>query len=170
MYRIQSVSTSKGSPTLVMIDETAPMLEHPMFRDEFIKGLQEGRKKRQAFLCAFQQPTFIEKIGMGDVVRGQCPTKIFFPNDQAMPQDYAGWSLTPRELSFILGREFKHLSHAILVKRDRESVILDIDLSGLGPYLRLYSSGNKDVLLAEQLKQQFPDQGRFVKAFVEHFQ
>ena len=169
MYRIQSVATAKGTPSLVMIDETAPMLEHPMFKNEFIKGLQEGRKKRQAFLCAFQQPSFLEKAGLGDVVRGQCKTKIFFPNPQAMPADYAGWSLSPRELSFILGKEF-NLPHAILIKRDRESVILDIDLSGLGPYLRLYSSGNKDVLLAEQLKQQFPDQRQFVKAFFEHFQ
>ena len=169
MYRIQSVATAKGTPSLVMIDETAPMLEHPMFKDEFIKGLREGRKKRQAFLCAFQQPSFLENAGLGDVVRGQCPTKIFFPNDQAMPVDYAGWSLTPRELSFILGKEF-NMPHGILIKRDQESVILDIDLSGLGPYLRLYSSGNKDVLLAEQLKRQFPDQQQFVKAFLEHFQ
>ena len=50
MHRIQSESTETGTPALVMIDETAPMLKHEMFRDAFIKGLQEGRKKRQAYL------------------------------------------------------------------------------------------------------------------------
>lgn len=44
MHRIQSESTETGAPALIMIDETAPMLKHEMFRDNFIKGLQEGRK------------------------------------------------------------------------------------------------------------------------------
>ena len=50
---------------MIMIDETAPMLEHPMFRESFIVGLREGRKKRQAFLCAFQQPKFLDENGLG---------------------------------------------------------------------------------------------------------
>ncbi|MFR8205207.1 MAG: hypothetical protein ACLU99_01895 [Alphaproteobacteria bacterium] len=62
-----------------MIDETAPMLKHPMFRDYFAIGLQEGRKKRQAYLCAFQQPNIIDKLGVGEVIRGQCQTVYLFP-------------------------------------------------------------------------------------------
>ena len=54
MHRIMSETGDSGGPSLIMIDETAPMLKHPMFRDYFIIGLQEGRKKRQAYLCAFQ--------------------------------------------------------------------------------------------------------------------
>ena len=44
MHRIQSETGETGVPSLIMIDETAPMLKHPMFRDYFIIGLQEGRK------------------------------------------------------------------------------------------------------------------------------
>jgi len=155
---------------MIMIDETAPMLEHPMFRESFIVGLREGRKKRQAFLCAFQQPNFLEAKGLGDAIRGQCQTVIFFRNPQATEKDYASWNLSPREMNFILGKEFADSKYAILVSRPavHESVILDVNLSGLGPYLKIYSSGNKHVLLAEQLKAQLgDDQHAFLQTYLD---
>ncbi len=169
MYRIQTLSTVMGTPSLIMIDETAPMLEHPMFKDSFIVGLREGRKKRQAYLCAFQQPRFLDDNGLGDVIRGQCQTVIFFRNPQANPSDYATWNLTPREMNFILGKEFVDRKYAILVSRPaiHESVILDVDLSSLGPLLKIYSSGNKSVILAERLAKQIQDSDALVQAYLE---
>lgn len=143
-----------------MIDETAPMLKHPMFRDQFMIGLQEGRKKRQAYLCAFQQPNIVDSLGLGELIRGQCQTEIFFRNLQGTEEDYENWRLTPTEQDFVFGRAFKDLKFAVLIKRPsvNESVILDVNLGGLGPYLKLYSSGRKHVLLAEQLMKEFgPD-------------
>ncbi len=169
MHRIQTLSTLKGTPSLIMIDETAPMLEHPMFKDSFIVGLREGRKKRQAYLCAFQQPKFLDDNGLGDVIRGQCQTVIFFRNPQANASDYATWNLTPREMNFILGKEFVDRKYAILVSRPaiHESVILDVDLSGLGPYLKIYSSGNKNVLLAEKLQRELSDTDQIVQEYLK---
>jgi len=169
MHRIQTLSTLKGTPSLIMIDETAPMLEHPMFKDSFIVGLREGRKKRQAYLCAFQQPKFLDDNGLGDVIRGQCQTVIFFRNPQANPSDYATWNLTPREMNFVLGKEFVDSKYAILVSRPaiHESVILDVDLSGLGPYLKIYSSGNKNVLLAEKLQRELSDTDQIVQEYLK---
>ncbi len=169
MHRIHTLATAMGTPSLIMIDETAPMLEHPMFKESFIVGLREGRKKRQAFLCAFQQPRFLDDNGLGDVIRGQCQTVIFFRNPQANPSDYATWNLTPREMNFIMGKEFADRKYAILVSRPaiHESVILDVNLSGLGPYLKVYSSGNKSVLLAEQLSKQIQDNDALVQAYLE---
>ena len=154
---------------MIMIDETAPMLEHEMFKESFIVGLREGRKKRQAFLCAFQQPKFLDDHGLGDVIRGQCQTVIFFRNPQANASDYATWNLTPREMNFILGKEFVDRKYAILVSRPaiHESVILDVDLSGLGPYLKIYSSGNKNVLLAEKLQRELSDTDQIVQEYLK---
>ncbi len=169
MHRIHTLATQKGTPTMIMIDETAPMLEHEMFKDSFIVGLREGRKKRQAFLCAFQQPKFLDDHGLGDVIRGQCQTVVFFRNPQANPADYASWNLSPREMNFVMGKEFANHKYAILVSRPaiHESVILDVDLSGLGPYLKVYSSGNKNVLLAEQLSAQLNDTDALVQAYLQ---
>lgn len=169
MHRIHTLATQKGTPSLIMIDETAPMLEHEMFKESFIVGLREGRKKRQAFLCAFQQPRFLDDHGLGDVIRGQCQTVIFFRNPQANPSDYESWNLSPREMNFIMGKEFADRKYAILVSRPaiHESVILDVDLSGLGPYLKVYSSGNKNVMLAEQLAMQLNDTDAVVQAYLQ---
>ncbi len=72
-------------------------------------------------------------------------------------------------MNFIMGKEFADHKYAILVSRPaiHESVILDIDLSGLGPYLKIYSSGNKSVLLAEQLSRQIGDTDALVQAYLE---
>ena len=157
MHRIQSETGETGVPSLIMIDETAPMLKHPMFRDYFMIGLQEGRKKRQAYLCAFHQPNIIDTLGVGEVIRGQCQTVIFFRNPQATPEDYANWNLTQREIDFIFGKSYRDFPYAILLSRPAtgESVILDVDLSGLGPYLKLYNSGRKNVLLVEELIKEY---------------
>ena len=165
MHRIMSETGDTGVPSLIMIDETAPMLKHPMFRDYFIIGLQEGRKKRQAYLCAFQQPNIIDKLGVGEVIRGQCQTIIFFRNPQAMPEDYANWNLTQREIEFIFGKSYRDFPYAILLSRPAtgESVILDVDLSGLGPYLKLYNSGRKNVLLVEELIKEYGEENFVTK-------
>ncbi len=157
MHRIQSETGETGVPSLIMIDETAPMLKHPMFRDYFMIGLQEGRKKRQAYLCAFQQPNIIDKLGVGEVIRGQCQTVLFFRNPQAMPEDYATWNLTQSELDFVFGRSYRDFPYAILLSRPAtgESVILDVNLGALGPYLKLYNSGRKNVLLVESLIKEY---------------
>jgi len=157
MHRIQGETGETGVPSLIMIDETAPMLKHPMFRDYFIIGLQEGRKKRQSYLCAFQQPNVIDKLGVGEVIRGQCQTVIFFRNPQARLEDYVNWNLTQNEMDFIFGKTYRDFPYAILLSRPAtgESVILDVNLGGLGPYLRLYNSSRKNVLLVEQLIKEY---------------
>ncbi len=165
MHRIQSETGETGVPSLIMIDETAPMLKHEMFKDYFIKGLQEGRKLRQAYLCAFQQPNIIEKLGVSEAIRGQCQTIIFFKNPQAMEEDYAIWNLTQSELDFIFNRSYKESKYAILLSRPvtGESVILDVNLSSLGPYLKLYNSGRQNVLLVEQLIKEYGEENFVTK-------
>ena len=165
MHRIQAETGETGVPSLIMIDETAPMLKHPMFRDYFIIGLQEGRKKRQAYLCAFQQPNIVDKLGVGEVIRGQCQTVIFFRNPQAQVEDYANWNLTQSELDFIFGKSYRDCPYAILLSRPvtGESVVLDVNLGGLGKYLRIYNSGRKNVLLVQQLIKEYGEDGFVTK-------
>ncbi|MBO7556301.1 MAG: hypothetical protein J6T72_02760 [Alphaproteobacteria bacterium] len=165
MHRIQSETGETGVPSLIMIDETAPMLKHPMFRDYFIIGLQEGRKKRQAYLCAFQQPNIIDSLGVGEAIRGQCQTVLFFRNPQARAEDYVNWNLNQREMDFIFGKSYREFPYAILLSRPAtgESVILDVDLSGLGPYLKIYNSSRKNLLLVEDLIKQYGEENFVTK-------
>jgi len=153
LHRINNITVSGGNPSLIMIDETAPMLENKMFRDNFIAGLQEGRKNRQAYMVAFQRANVLDKLGIGDVVRGQAQTVLFFRNPAADAKDYANWNLNPLEMAFIQGKAYPNLKRAVLLSRpvNGESVILNTELGGLGNMLRLFESGRSSVLLAEEL-------------------
>lgn len=153
LHRINNITVSGGNPSLIMIDETAPMLENKMFRDNFITGLQEGRKNRQAYMVAFQRANVLDKLGVGDVVRGQAQTVMFFRNPAADASDYAHWNLNPLEIAFIQGKAYPNLKRAVLLSRpvNGESVILNTELGGLGNLLRLFESGRSSVLLAEEL-------------------
>lgn len=153
LHRINNITVSGGNPSLIMIDETAPMLENKMFRDSFIAGLQEGRKNRQAYMAAFQRANVLDKLGIGDVVRGQAQTVLFFRNPGADLADYSHWNLNPLEMAFIQGRAYPNLKRALLLSRPvtGESVILNTELGGLGNMLRLFESGRSSVLLAEEL-------------------
>ena len=153
LHRINNITVSGGNPSLIMIDETAPMLENKMFRDNFIAGLQEGRKNRQAYMVAFQRANVLDKLGIGDVVRGQAQTVLFFRNPAADLSDYEKWNLNPLEMAFIQGKAYPNLKRAVLLSRpvNGESVILNTELGGLGNMLRLFESGRSSVLLAEEL-------------------
>ena len=157
LHRINNITVSGGNPSLIMIDETAPMLENKMFRDNFITGLQEGRKNRQAYMVAFQRANVLDKLGIGDVVRGQAQTVLFFRNPAADASDYQYWNLNPLEIAFIQGKAYPNLKRAVLLSRPvtGESVILNTELGGLGGLLRLFESGRSSVLLAEELYKQY---------------
>jgi len=159
LHRINNVTVSGGNPSLIMIDETAPMLENKMFRDNFVAGLQEGRKNRQAYMVAFQRANVLDKLGIGDVVRGQTQTVLFFRNPAADVSDYEKWNLNPLEMAFIQGKAYPNLKRAVLLLRrvNNESVILNTELGGLGNLLRLFESGRKSVLLAEELYKNYGD-------------
>ena len=108
-------------------------------------------------------------MGIGEVVRGQCQTQIFFRNVQARIEDYENWNLTNKEMAFIQGKIFKDLKYAILFRKPsiNESVILNVDLSGLGNYLQIFNSGRKQVLLAEELRKIHGD--KFVEVYLDSF-
>ncbi|MCL2538279.1 MAG: hypothetical protein FWF34_00010 [Alphaproteobacteria bacterium] len=157
IHRINQLTVSRGEPSLIMIDETAPMLQNAMFRENFITGLQEGRKNRQAYMAAFQRANVIDKLGIGDVVRGQAQTVMFFRNPGADAADYEHWKLNPLEMAFIQGKAYPNIKRGVLLSRpvNNESVVLNTELGGLGPMLRLFESGRASVMLAEELYKMF---------------
>ena len=61
------------------------------------------------------------------------------------------------------------MKYAILFRKpsQNESVILNVDISGLGVYLQLFNSGRKNVLLAEEIRKKYNT--NFVKYYLEQF-
>ena len=161
MHRIRDQVRDNASPHLIFIDESAPMLQNALFREYTKQLFREHRKLRGSITVCFQDPSAITASGMQDTILSQCQTVFLFPNPNAQREDFAVFDLTEDQWDFIKGTGSLKLKHGVLVKRTTsthsESVILDIDLSGLGPYLKLYESGSEAVNLVKDLKVQFGD-------------
>lgn len=157
MHRIRTLVRENASPHMIFIDETAPMLEDPIFRG-YVKTLfREHRKLRGSINVCFQNAQAIEQSGLRDVILEQCSTFFLFPNPAAKREDYFMFDLTDAQWSYIKGTSQigRRLKHSVLVKRQDEAVILDVDLSGLGPLLKLYRSGSRPVKLVRELQQKW---------------
>jgi type IV secretion/conjugal transfer VirB4 family ATPase len=157
MHRIQNTISEYKSPALIFIDETEPIVKHPIFRNYFMQMLQEYRKRRAAVISAFQRPEAIMKAGLGEAIRGQAQTIFFYKNPQATEIEYKDWGLTDREWAYIKGKLpiAKRLKHSVLLKRATgESIILDTDLTNLGRMIKVYYADETSRGLAESLKRE----------------
>ncbi len=157
MFRIRSVCARDARPHLVFIDETAPMLEDEIFRKNVEVLFREHRKLRGSVNVVFQDVGALLKSGIAETVFNNCPTRFIFPNPNAREEDYAALELTPAQWEYVkgTGRLARSLRRSVLVKRGREAVILDVDMSSLGPYLKVYRSGAEPVKLMHELKRKY---------------
>lgn len=154
MHRIQATISELRCPALIFIDETEPVVKHPIFRNYFLQMLQEYRKRSAAVISAFQRPEAIMQAGLGEAIRGQAQTTFFFQNPQAREKEYQDWGLTDREWAYIKGKLnlTRALRRSVLMKRATgESVIIDTDLSALGPLIKVFFSDESSRALAEKL-------------------
>lgn len=153
LYRIRQLC-SEGSPHMVFIDETAPMLRDEHFKQQVSEMLREHRKLRGSITLCFQNPGDMEGTGLRETILNQCQTVFLFQNPQAKAKDYAMFDLTESQWEFIKGISSvgRRVKRGVLVKKPNESVIIDVDLSSLGNHIKLYRSGNDAVALVNQLK------------------
>jgi type IV secretory pathway VirB4 component len=157
MHRIRSVVRENALPHLVFFDEAAPMLEDEFFRKNVQVLLREHRKLNGSINLVFQDAGAVHATGIAETIINQCQTVFLFPNDKARRDDYAHFDLTESQWDFIKGtaRLSRFLRHSCLVKRGKEAVILDLDLRGLGPWLKVYRSGAEPVRLMRELQQKW---------------
>lgn len=160
MHRIRRVIREEALPHFVFIDETAPLIQDHVFKPNVQVLFKEHRKLRGSINVCFQNIKDLKESGISSVILDQCPTRFLFPNPSAKREDYADFDLTDSEWAYIKGESklSRSLKHSVLVKRFNESVILDCDLTSLGPYLKLYRSGSEAVKLVKHLQQQWSHQ------------
>lgn len=168
MHRIRETMRRNNAPGFIFIDETEPLLRDPSFKRLFQVSLQEFRKIRGAVVSVFQRPEALTASGVSQLVRQQSGTYYLFQNPGARASDYAEFELTERETAFVLGQSgiAKKASRSILIKKPmiQESVIIDVDLSGLGPMLKIFSSSSKDIALVSELYRSLGD--NWIKRYV----
>jgi len=159
MHRIRQKARAEARPHLVFIDETAPLLEDEIFRKNVQVLFREHRKLRGSVNVVFQDVGAMLGSGIAETVLNQCPTRFVFPNANARQEDYAALELSQAQWEYVKGISpiARALPRSVLVKRGPEAVILNVDLTPLGPYLQVYRSGTEPVKLMTDLKRQWGD-------------
>lgn len=160
MHRIRETCRASGRPHLVFVDETAALLADEAFRKDTEVMLREHRKLRGSVNVVFQDCGVMNRSGISETILNNCPTQIIFQNPNAREEDYRVLDLTEGQWAYVKGqsRIARHLPRSVLLKRGQEAVILDVDLSPLGPLVKIYRSGSQPVQLMRQLQTQVGEQ------------
>lgn len=170
LHKIRNAMRVNNAPGFIFIDETEPLIRNPAFADLFRVALQEFRKIQGVVISVFQRPGAIRDAGVSQLVRQQSGTYYLFQNPGARASDYEEFELSGRELAFVLGESglAKSSKRSVLIKRaqSKESVIVDIDLSALGPHLKIFSSSHKDVALVSELYKKLD--GKWIERYIHH--
>ena len=129
-----------GRRLVCWMDEFWRLLEDPAFEGFAKDGPKTWRKLNGVMCLATQSAGDVLESPISRTIVEQTPTKIFFPNADASPEEYtAGLGLSRRELALIK-EELEPGARAFLVKQGHQSVVCRLDLQGLESELEVLSA------------------------------
>jgi type IV secretion system protein VirB4 len=129
-----------GRRLVCWLDEFWRLLEDPEFESFAKEGPKTWRKLNGVMCLATQSAGDVLESPISRTIVEQTPTKIFFPNADAVPEEYtAGLGLGCRELALIK-EELEPGARAFLVKQGHHSVICRLDLQGFESELEVLSA------------------------------
>ena len=128
-------------PTVILIDEAWKALDNAYFADRLSNWLVTARKQNAVVVMMTQYASQLERTRTGKTIVEAVPTQILLPNIRASAADYAMLGLSGKELDVLLG--VGSASRLALVRDDRGSVVIDADLSALGPLVTVLGGMEK---------------------------
>jgi type IV secretion system protein VirB4 len=129
-----------GRRLVCWMDEFWRLLEDPAFESFAKDGPKTWRKLNGVMCLATQSAGDVLESPISRTIIEQTPTKIFFPNADAAPEEHiAGFGLTGRELTLIK-EELEPGARAFLVKQGHQSVVCQLDLHGFESELEVLSA------------------------------
>jgi type IV secretion/conjugal transfer VirB4 family ATPase len=153
-YRLQTVITKDPKPYAIFVDELNKYLVSKQFAPKLLESAAEIRKTNGILIMAVQSAMTIFKNQTFQEMKTNISTYILFPDSQADSQYYIDEiGLTAEEFKWIKtsgGRQ------VMIKKKNAETVVLNIDLSSLGNYLKVFDSATETVKKVETLKKRHP--------------
>jgi type IV secretion system protein VirB4 len=158
MYLFHRLSALVDGRRLVIdIDEFWKALDDEAFRALAQDGLKTFRKQNALLVLGTQSPADVLRSPIAHTVLEQCATQIFLPNAHANARDYIdGFGLTQREFELIRD-ELTPASRRFLIKQGLDSVVAELDLSGLDDELAILSGRTETVAILDQVRAQLGD-------------
>ena len=128
-------------PTIIVIDEAWKALDNAYFAERLSNWLVTARKQNTVAVMMTQYASQLERTRTGKTIVEAVPTQILLPNIRAHASDYAMLNLFEKELDVLLNTGSN--SRLALIRDDRGSVVVDADLSALGPNLTILGGMEK---------------------------
>ncbi|EAQ02689.1 type IV secretion system protein B4, putative [Pseudooceanicola batsensis HTCC2597] len=128
-------------PTIIIIDEAWKALDNAYFAERLSNWLVTARKQNTVAVMMTQYASQLERTRTGKTIVEAVPTHILLPNIRAHAADYAMLNLFEKELDVLLNTGSD--SRLALIRDDTGSVVVDADLSALGPYLTILGGMEK---------------------------
>lgn len=146
-----------GRRLVLDIDEFWKVLGDPAFTDLARDGLKTWRKQNALMVFGTQSPADVLRSPIAHAVLEQCATQIFLPNPHAQGRDYMdGFGLT-REEYRLVREDLTPESHRFLVKQGHDSVVVELDLSGMDEALAILSGRAETVALLDRIRAEVGD-------------
>lgn len=127
-----------GKPTMIVMDEAWKLLDDDRFAKTIKDWLLVMRKKNVVVMMLTQLPEHISGSAAGDAIAGGISTKIVFRTPKAVPENYMKIGFSAAEAQAI---KTVAASRSVLCVSDRDSLVLDLDLSALGGALDVLGGG-----------------------------
>lgn len=128
-------------PTIIVIDEAWKALDNAYFAERLSNWLVTARKQNAVVVMMTQYASQLERTRTGKTIVEAVPTQVLLPNIRASAADYAMLGLSEKELDVLLG--VGSASRLALVRDDRGAVVIDADLSALGPFVTILGGMEK---------------------------
>lgn len=127
-----------GTPFVLAVDEFWQAFRVPSFVAMAEDQIRTIRKKEGVVLMATQSPHDLVVSPIAHLFKQSVPTKIFFGDEGADPNDLAALDLTAQEIR-VVKQTLPLMRHAFLVKRPGGSVICRFDLSAIRHHVAVLS-------------------------------
>jgi type IV secretion system protein VirB4 len=141
-----------GRRLVIDVDEFWKALGDEAFRGLAQDGLKTWRKQNAILVFGTQSPADVLRSPIAHTIVEQCATQIFLPNPHATERDYVeGFGLTHREFALVRD-ELAPEQHRFLVKQGLNSVVVELDLTGLDDALAVLSGRTETVEILDRLR------------------
>ena len=140
-----------GERMIICIDEFWKALGDEAFRRFAQDGLKTYRKRNALLVFATQSPADALKSDISHSILEQVATKIMLPNPFGARRDYVeGFALSEAEFKLVRD-DLAPESHKFLVKQGHDSVVVELDLSGLDDALAVLSGRAETNVVADEI-------------------
>ena len=120
-----------GRRLLFVLDEVWKALEVRQFQAEIKNGLKTWRKYNSPIIMATQEVSDALNSPIGDTIKGQTPTQIFFSDPKAAWKYYGPDGMNLTETEFDIVRRLPKGTGTFLLRQGERSCVLQAPLSGL---------------------------------------